>query len=313
MFVGTIIIELMDIKTNYLGVNVTRPDQELIIMRGIPGSGKSTRAKSIVGSGIIHSTDDLIEATGDYEGHFKRMVANDDWSPHHKMHQTNYNNAKKSLSQGISPVIIDNTNLSPTECRPYVVVALEMGFSDENIKIEDVGTGGLSAEQLAQRNTHNVPLESIEKMITKYNSNKVLTVEKIVGDNPQKSNDILYSSVVLLDQSKGVIIDKFGTHIPEGWKVFNHHMTVCFGKGLPEELKGDLGTNKTLWVTHLGKSNMALAAKVQGYHSDNKHPHITIAVNTPEGGKPVMSNDITNWVELSSPFRIIGVVTEHTR
>jgi signal recognition particle GTPase len=33
---------------NSLGLKVTKPNQELIIMRGIPGSGKSTKAKSLV-------------------------------------------------------------------------------------------------------------------------------------------------------------------------------------------------------------------------------------------------------------------------
>jgi len=47
---------------NSLGVTVTRPNQTLIVMRGIPGSGKSTKAKELVGEGTIHSTDDLIES-----------------------------------------------------------------------------------------------------------------------------------------------------------------------------------------------------------------------------------------------------------
>jgi adenylate kinase family enzyme len=33
-------------------------------MRGIPGSGKSTKAKSLVGEGIIQSTDDVITSQG---------------------------------------------------------------------------------------------------------------------------------------------------------------------------------------------------------------------------------------------------------
>ena len=45
---------------NALGKPVTRPNQILIVMRGIPGAGKSTKAKSLVGGGIIHSTDDLL-------------------------------------------------------------------------------------------------------------------------------------------------------------------------------------------------------------------------------------------------------------
>ena len=54
---------------------------------------------------------------------------------------------------------------------------------------------------------------------------------------------------------------------------------------------------------------MAVAVKVNGYHSDNTIPHITIAIN-PNGGKPVMSNDITDWKPLESPISLTGVVSE---
>ena len=103
--------------------------------------------------------------------------------------------------------------------------------------------------------------------------------------------------------------------IPEGWKTFAHHMTIVFGKGLPEDLKGDLGKTVTLTVEELGVSNMVMAVKVAGYpdskkiKSNDNIPHITIAVNVNEGGKPVMSNQITNWKPIEN-FDITGTVTE---
>jgi hypothetical protein len=47
---------------------------------------------------------------------------------------------------------------------------------------------------------------------------------------------------------------------------------------------------------------MAIAVKVNGYESVNVIPHITVAIN-PDGGKPVMSNNITNWVNVK-PFDV---------
>lgn len=86
-------------------------------------------------------------------------------------------------------------------------------------------------------------------------------------------------------------------------------MTIVFGKGV--ENKEDLGKEVTLRVTKAGLSDMAMAVQVEGYPSKNAIPHITLAVN-PEGGKPVMSNDITKWQDVK-PFYIIGIVTEITK
>jgi hypothetical protein len=52
---------------------------------------------------------------------------------------------------------------------------------------------------------------------------------------------------------------------------------------------------------------MAMAVQVEGYPSNNVIPHVTIAIN-PDGGKAVMSNDITRWYDVK-PFVITGVVT----
>jgi hypothetical protein len=83
-------------------------------------------------------------------------------------------------------------------------------------------------------------------------------------------------------------------------------MTIAFAKPVPNQ--EDLGKEVTLTVTELGSSDMALAVRVEGYPSKNEIPHITIAIN-PNGGKAVMSNDITEWMKLK-PFNISGKVTE---
>lgn len=54
---------------------------------------------------------------------------------------------------------------------------------------------------------------------------------------------------------------------------------------------------------------MAMAVKVNGYISKNKIPHITIAVNVAGGGKPVMSNNITDWQPMN-PVSLKGTVSE---
>lgn len=164
---------------NILGKEVTRPNQELVIMRGIPGAGKSTMAKSLMGQGIIHSTDDVIEATGDYRAFFARLIESGDFSDLSRMHSKNLSNAIKSMKDGISPVVIDNTCLRVREMSDYIKAALELGYSDDNIQIVDIDSG-LSAEELAKRNTHGVPLDKIKQMMQTKKSVGIITLEMVV-------------------------------------------------------------------------------------------------------------------------------------
>lgn len=293
-------------KINTLGFEVTRPTQELLIMRGVPGSGKSTKSKELVGEGMIFSTDSLIEEGYIYEDFFKIMRETENPGMHTKMHRRNLNLSKKAMIEGVSPVIIDNMNLNPKESKPYVKFAMENGFDDDNIKLINVGTAGLTAKELANRNSHGLTEDKLEKLINRNRTFKDITLEDILN----AKDDVLYTSVLLDEKSRDTIITMFGYKIPDNWDVINHHMTITFGKGLPEHLKDDLGSKVSLKIETIGMSDMAMALGVSGYYSDNKIPHITIAVNN-EGGKPVMSNNIDNWIRLSLPFELTGIVTEH--
>jgi len=295
-------------KKNILNIDITRPTQQLFVMRGIPGAGKSTMAKSVVLGGVIHSTDDLITATGDYRLFFNKLIESGDFKDLSRMHSKNLSNAIKSMKDGITPVVIDNTNIKANEAKAYVVAALEMGFDDNNIQICDVGTRGLSAEQLAESNTHGVPLDKIKMMMQSHKSVGPLTVKKILESKDMyKQSNVLYSCVLLDGQSKGTLLDKIGVWIPKDWIVITHHMTINLGE-LKD--KSDLGKEVVLTVTKLGLSDMALAVQVEGYTSKNAIPHITIAIN-PDGGKPAMSKEITKWQDFKS-FMIKGIVTEIT-
>lgn len=297
---------------NALGVEVTRPNDVLVIMRGIPGSGKSTLSNKLVKEGVIHSTDTLIEATGDYNGFFKKMIDNKDFKPLQRMHSLNNKNVKESIDAGISPIILDNTNIKANEPKDLVMYALKSGYANENIEFVEVGTAGLTTEALAERNTHGVPLDKINKMVNSMNSTGPLTIKKVMESKDMYSNKpkVLYAAVVLDEASRIKLVTALGHKVPNDWSVIAHHMTIVFGKGLPKELVDDKGKTVNIMATEIGISDMAIAVKVQGYKTTNDIPHITVAVNTPAGGKPFMSNKITNWEKMNSHINLSGVVTE---
>ena len=126
-----------------------------------------------------------------------------------------------------------------------------------------------------------------------------------------KNHNVLYSAVVLTETSSSILLSKY--NIPKRWKTYAHHMTIGFGKSLEDLGLSEYNENPaTLKVTHVGKSEFAMAIRVEGFKSLNDTPHITIAVNVGAGGKPQMSNDITEWTEVI-PFILDGVVKEIKR
>ena len=135
----------------------------LIIMRGLPGSGKSTRAKELLGKGIIHSTDSYLTDpnTGEYK--FDPNKIKD-------YHQKNLEAAIQSMQDGVSPVIIDNTNIQRWQYQKYIDAAEEHGY---DVKFETLDPTNYSEDfirELAERQktTHNVPEHVIIDMLKKW-------------------------------------------------------------------------------------------------------------------------------------------------
>ena len=120
-----------------------------------------------------------------------------------------------------------------------------------------------------------------------------------------------YYGVFLDDRSQSVIEREFRNLIPLGWNKHADHITVQYndysqdaitkGRALSSKLGYDYSTR----IVAVGKSDTAIALKVEGVETANKIAHITLAVS-PEG-KPVDSNKITEWTPVN-PIEINGVL-----
>lgn len=132
-------------------------NKKLFILRGLPGSGKSDIAKKLVGNGIIHSTDRYLIKNGKYEFDRDNIA---------KYHYYNLMSSIRSMKRGISPIIIDNTNVTASSCINYVEQGKTYGY--EIVVIEPDSPWAFDVEELVKRNSHDVPRDTIIDMIQKY-------------------------------------------------------------------------------------------------------------------------------------------------
>jgi len=165
-------------------------EKVVVIMRGVPGSGKSTVTnilKAMTPDNIaIHSTDNFFIRDGVYKWSADQL---------YKAHEWNKDEFYKSVNAGVACVICDNTNLAQKEYKPYVQVAKSQGYTIVSVVFEpsDIAIH-------AQRNVHNVPVESIMNMMTKLMNNM-----NTVGVD----EEILITAQMSLPEVEKVMTDKF--------------------------------------------------------------------------------------------------------
>ena len=144
--------------------------------------------------------------------------------------------------------------------------------------------------------------------------------DTVIIDNERKN--VLYIGVKLDLSSKHTLMNIGEWFVKEklGWsnyKMFCDHMTIAFRTAITDEIwqwfQDNKGMEDELTVFSFGFSDKACAVEVICHSpSQNQHKHITIATNLDNGGKPVDSNNITNWASINE-FRLKGTISEWTR
>lgn len=118
---------------------------KLILVRGLPGSGKSTIAKQL--GGIHLEADMFFMRDGEYEFDANRLREAHEWC----QKQTRYWLSVSDL------VAVSNTFTTVKELRPYFDIAQEFGIVPNVI----VAQGDFG-------NIHNVPEETLERMQARF-------------------------------------------------------------------------------------------------------------------------------------------------
>lgn len=140
----------------------------LTLMRGIPGSGKSTWAKRIaVGFLTDGGKRVAILSTDDYHMEGDKYV----FKPHKlgDFHRLNQGRAYQMMEAGIELVIIDNTNIKRNDMESYIKSAERLEYEVQEVIVEeDLMQKEEFIDECAKRNTHGVPRDVIAKMAGKF-------------------------------------------------------------------------------------------------------------------------------------------------
>jgi predicted kinase len=140
----------------------------LVLMRGLPGSGKSTMARNLMKATMdtdgVNPTNHILSADDYFVDRYGRYVyAREKIGEAHEFTQ---NRTLKRMQEGWSPIIVDNTAMKVWEMIPYIKMSVTYGYV---IKILEPNTPWARKPHiLAKKNSHEVPEITIRRMLESY-------------------------------------------------------------------------------------------------------------------------------------------------
>ena len=123
--------------------------KELFLLRGLPGAGKTTLAKSLGGNHI--EADKYFEYEGKYEFDASKLKDAHAWCQ---------NQAYLAMATNWGRIVVSNTFTQEWEMQPYFDLAEKYGYRVYSLIVEN-RHGGV--------NQHSVPEEKLVQMKSRFN------------------------------------------------------------------------------------------------------------------------------------------------
>lgn len=149
--------------------NYFTTEKKLIIVRGLPGSGKTTLAKELAKeNGKIYSLDDYFMENDKYNYNPKKYNDAQLWTQY---------NVVSAMKKGEELIILDNHNIRKWEVKPYVRAAIELGYK---VEFQEPNTPWKKdLNELLKKSSHHTTRKFIKRMINKWEDD--FTVENILA------------------------------------------------------------------------------------------------------------------------------------
>lgn len=294
----------------------------VILMRGVPGSGKSTVAAALVR---------WLEAAGltvrvvSADRHMVGKKHNDEnLREAHRLCRADFDEA---VEGGVGVVIVDNTNIEPKHYAHYCnhdgnTIAVQMQ---------------VDAAVAAGRNVHGVPRGAVNRMSEMLRKDCTLLTHPCRPDCNEAELERFAASVLTREgrlamsrRGQSHLEHSFLALIPDGGlsdipclgresNVSDPHVTLCYGSGTPDDnelaaLGLHLGCKVPMKITDFRDSESGTQAfgveiaheGVKGLVQEHRNPHITTYL--PEGASAKDANELPPGEPLSPAVEMTGTL-----
>lgn len=148
--------------------------KEVIIMRGPPGSGKSTHIRKNYRDATVVSADHFFEKVERFQRDpsmdggpvGERTVYNFEPTKIPEAHQSCLSRFISAIYEDASRIVVDNTNILPWQYETYKILAKEHGYQVVIVEFRPKTVEDIRA--CIERNVHRVPAEVVTRMCLEF-------------------------------------------------------------------------------------------------------------------------------------------------